>query len=87
MAAEKLTEQDIAWMRRTADEYDSLLKRWRDARAYSQETANLHATFKARAGEIGQYVENGLFRRVLATLDAHGVGGGGGGQGMEGGNG
>jgi hypothetical protein len=73
MAAEKLTEQDIAWMRRTADEYDSLLKRWREARAYSQETANLHATFKARAGEIGQYVENGLFRRVLATLDAHGV--------------
>lgn len=65
-----LTHDDIAYMRRTADEYDALLERWKHARAGSQEVANLHAAFKARGGEVGRMVENGLFHRVLASLDA-----------------
>jgi hypothetical protein len=64
-----LTQADIDYLRRTAAEYDALLERWKFASAGSQEIANLHATFKARAGAVGQMVEGGLFRRILATLD------------------
>lgn len=71
----RMTKDDIEYMRRMADEYDALLERWKHASAGSQEVANLHATFKARGGDIGRMVENGLFRRVLAALAAAGVGG------------
>jgi hypothetical protein len=59
---------DISAMTKVQAEYDSLLERWHAAYAGSQEIADLHATFKARAQGVGRLVENGLFKRILAAL-------------------
>lgn len=61
-------EKDIQAMRAMQDEYDSLLERWKNASPYSQEVANLHASFKARERKLGELVEGGLFRRMLEAL-------------------
>lgn len=51
-------------------EYTRLLVRWKDAAAYSQEVANLHATFKARERDAGRLFEDGTVTDLLSELDA-----------------
>jgi hypothetical protein len=63
-----LTTTDIAFLERMQREYDSLLERWDQASAYSQEVANLNATFKASEAELGRAVVGGLFKRMLTHV-------------------
>ena len=63
-----LTTTDIAFLERMQREYNSLTEQWREARPYSQEVANLNATFKARDAELGRAVVGGLFTRMLAHV-------------------
>lgn len=63
-----LPQSDIDAMQKIQAEYDSLVERWREARPYSQEVANLHATFKAFDSRLGKLIEGGLFKRLLAAL-------------------
>ena len=60
-----LTHVDIEFLQRMQSEYELLGRRWRDASPYSQEVANLSATFKARDAELGRAVIGGLFKRML----------------------
>lgn len=68
--AAELPEADIKAINDMANEYESLALRWREARPYSQDVANLHATYKAREHTLGKLAEGGLFRRVADMLSA-----------------
>jgi hypothetical protein len=64
----KAEAEDREFLQSIVSEYETLGQRWRDAAPYSQEVANLDATFKARERAIGAAVANGLFSRILALL-------------------
>ena len=63
----RLHDNDIATMKLLQEELESLNARWKEARPYSQEVANLDASFKSWEKRLGRAVEAGLFQRILAA--------------------
>lgn len=59
----------IQRLRPLADEYASLMDRWKYACAGSQEVADLHATFKARERVAGKAFESGDIAAILDALE------------------
>lgn len=66
----KLSDNDICAIQQLQAEHDRLLERWKDASPYSQEVANLHASFKAWDSRVGKLVADGLFKRILAAHES-----------------
>ncbi len=56
---------DLQALRELQARYDSRLVQWRQARAGSQEIADIHASFKGMEREAGQLFESATIR----TLD------------------
>ena len=63
------SSEGLGRVRALVAEYDSLMSRWRDASTYSQEVANLHATFKAREREAGKVFEDGTIGALVDEIE------------------
>lgn len=62
--------QRLREMRELSDSYAQLMARWRDALPYSQEVANLDATFKAKDRTAGSFFASGGAAAVLDRIEA-----------------
>jgi hypothetical protein len=72
-------------LRAISDEYAALMLRWKDAQPYTQEIADLHATFKASdrtageafgRGEVGRLLDENKQLRAMLTKARAGLSGG-----------
>lgn len=64
-ASEAVLEPEFEPLLKMSNEYASLMLQWRLAVDGSQEIANLHATFRAKARDAAKLFENGLVRRLI----------------------